>query len=171
MSRPMPSMRAAVSFLLGLLLFAIPARATWSIVIVDLATGEVAIGIATCLTGFDLRPSTVVVVPGYGVAAAQSFVGPLSLRQLIRQGLLNGDTAAQILAQLAAADPGHQTRQYGIVSLTGGEVTFTGTGAGAWAGGLTGQTGTLRYAIQGNVLTGAPVVAACEQAILTTTGR
>lgn len=166
----MPTIRLVVRFLLGVLLLAIPARATWSIVIVDLATGEVAVGIATCLTNFDLRPNTVVVVPGYGVAAAQSFVGPLSLRQLIRTGLLNGDTAAQILAALAAADPGHQTRQYGIVSLTGGEVTFTGTGAGAWAGGMTGQAGTLRWAIQGNVLTGQPVVQAAEQAILTTPG-
>jgi hypothetical protein len=166
----MPTLRAAVSFLLGLLLLAIPAKATWSIVIVDLATGEIAIGIATCLTGFDLRPNTVVVVPGRGVAAAQSFVGPLSLRQLIRQGFISGDTATQILAQLAAADPGHQSRQYGIVSLTGGEVTFTGTGAGAWAGGVTGQTGTLRYAIQGNVLTGQPVVVAAEQALVGTVG-
>ncbi|MEZ6037659.1 MAG: DUF1028 domain-containing protein [Planctomycetota bacterium] len=166
----MPSPRAIVAFVAALLLLALPAAATWSIVVVDLATGEVAVAIATCLTGFDLRPNTVVVVPGYGVAAAQSFVGPLGLRQLIRAGLLDGDSATQILADLAAADGGHQSRQYGIVSLVGGEVTFTGTGAGAWAGGVTGQVGTLRYAIQGNVLTGQPVVAAAEQALVSTVG-
>ncbi|MBL9076212.1 MAG: DUF1028 domain-containing protein [Planctomycetes bacterium] len=154
----------------ALLLAASPLRATWSIVIVDLATGEVAIGIATCLTGFDLRPATIVVVPGYGAAAAQSFIGPLALRELIRSGLLAGTPAAQILAQLAAADVGHQGRQYGIVGLTHGEVTFTGSQAFAWAGGVTGQVGSLRYAIQGNVLTGQPVVAAAELALQTTPG-
>jgi uncharacterized Ntn-hydrolase superfamily protein len=155
---------------LTLMLLAQPVRATWSILIIDVTTGEVAVGIATCLTGFDLKPNTVVVVPGRGVAAAQSFVGPLSLRELMRSGILNGSSAQQILQQLAAADSGHQTRQYGIASLVGGEITFTGTGAGAWAGGLTGQIGNLRYTVQGNVLTGAPVVTAAEQAILNTPG-
>ena len=34
-----------------------------------------------------------------------------------------GQAASQILAALASADGGHNLRQYGIVSLTGGEVT------------------------------------------------
>jgi uncharacterized Ntn-hydrolase superfamily protein len=163
-------MRALVRLLLCVAFFAVPSPATWSILIVDLATGEVAIGIATCLTGFDLRPNTVVVVPGIGVAAAQSFVGSLSLRELIRTELIAGTPPAQILALLAAADPGHQSRQYGIADAQGRAVTFTGTGAGPWAGGLNGQTGTLVYTVQGNVLTGAPVVQAAEQAILNTPG-
>ncbi|MFO1076739.1 MAG: DUF1028 domain-containing protein [Planctomycetota bacterium] len=166
----MPLVRRLCYAILGFLLLALPAHATWSIVIVDLATGEVAVGIATCLSGFDLRPSTVVVVPGYGVATAQSFVGPLQLRELIRTGFLNGTSAAQILQMLAAADPGHQTRQYGIAGVFHGQVTFTGTGAGAWAGGLTGISGNLAYAIQGNVLTGQPVIQAAELAIQTTAG-
>jgi uncharacterized Ntn-hydrolase superfamily protein len=166
----MPSLRNFLYALASLLLLAFPARATWSILIIDLSTGEVAIGIATCLTGFDLRPETIVVVPGFGVAAAQSYVGPLTLRQLIRTGLLNGTPANVILTQLAAADPGHQSRQYGIAGLFSGAVTFTGSGAGPWAGGVTGQIGNLVYTVQGNVLTGAPVVAAAELAIQTTPG-
>jgi uncharacterized Ntn-hydrolase superfamily protein len=166
----MPSLRLVLAFLLAFVGFVAPAAATWSILIVNLATGEIAVGIATCLTGFDLKPNTVVVVPGYGVAAAQSFVGPLSLRELIRTGLLNGTPASAILAQLAAADTGHQSRQYGIASLFGGQIAFTGTGAGAWAGDRVGQTGTLRYTIQGNVLTGQAVVNAAELAILNTPG-
>ncbi len=166
----MPRPRFFAAFLLALFTLLAPARATWSIVIVDLTTGEVALGIATCLTGFDLRPNTVVVVPGLGVACAQSFVGPLSLRELIRTGILSGSSPTQILQQLAAADPGHQTRQYGIATLLGGAATFTGNQAGAWAGGLTGQSGSLVYAIQGNVLTGQPVVTAAEQALLSTPG-
>lgn len=166
----MPRVRALLTFLAGLLLTTASATATWSIVVVNVTTGEVAVGIATCLTGFDLRPNTVVVVPGRGVAAAQSFVGPLSLRELIREGFLSGETAAQILLGLAQADNSHNLRQDGIVSLTGGEVTFTGSGAGAWAGGVVGQSGDYRYAIQGNVLTGQPVVTAAEQALVTTPG-
>ena len=165
---------ATLRFLFGLVCAALwsatPLRATWSIVVVDLATGEVAIAIATCLANFDLRPSTIVVVPGHGVAAAQSFVGPLSLRELIRSSLLAGTPAVQILSQLAAADVGHQGRQYGIVGLTNGTITFTGNQAFAWAGGITGQTGSLVYAIQGNVLTGAAVLGAAEQALVNTPG-
>ncbi len=166
----MPTKRLVLAFLFGIAFLIAPVSATWSILIIDLATGEIALGIATCLTGFDLRPTTVVVVPGFGVAAAQSFVGPLSLRELIRTGLLAGTPANVILAQLAAADPGHQSRQYGIASVFGGLATFTGSGAGAWAGDLTGQVGTLRYTIQGNVLTGQAVITAAEQAILGTPG-
>lgn len=162
----MPALRSLLASLLAFCCLLVPARATWSIVVIDLATGEIAIGIATCLTGFDLRPNAIVVVPGYGAAAAQSVIGPLSLRQLIRTGLLNGTQASQILAQLAAADAaGHQSRQYGIVSLQGGALTFTGSLAGSFAGGVTGQLGTLRYAIQGNVLTGVEVVQAAEAAL------
>lgn len=163
-------MRRAVSLLVVLSLLAAPLSATWSIVVVDTATGEVAIGIATCLAGFDLQPNTMVVVPGFGVAAAQSFVGPLSLRQLIRAELLAGTPPSQILALLAAGDVGHQGRQYGIAAVSGGAITFTGSNAFAWAGGVTGQVGSLVYAIQGNVLTGQPVVTAAEAALLNTAG-
>ncbi len=162
-----PMVRTA--FLLVLLL-ACPARATWSILIVDLSTGEVAMGIATCIPFFDIQPATMLVIPGVGAAAAQSFVGPLSLRQLIRAQLLMGTSPAQILNLLAAADPGHQSRQYGIIDTQGGVATFTGSGAGAFASGLTGMTGSLVYAIQGNVLTGMPVLTQAEQAILNTPG-
>ncbi|MCR9248661.1 MAG: DUF1028 domain-containing protein [bacterium] len=166
----MPPLRNLAFAALSLLLFALPARATWSILIVDIATGEVAIGIATCLTGFDLRPSTVVVVPGYGVAAAQSFVGPLNLRELIREEILKGTPANQILALLQQADPGHQSRQYGIAGVINGTATFTGTGAGAFASGLTGQVGNLLYTVQGNVITGQPVLSDAEAAIVNTPG-
>lgn len=166
----MPSLRALVAFVFGLALLTSPALATWSIILINLATGEVAVAIATCLTGFDLKPNTIVIVPGYGAAAAQSFVGPLSLRELIRARLLAGDTASQILGALSSADPSHQDRQYGIASLTGGVITFTGGNAGAWAGGVTGQVGTYVYAIQGNVLTGQPVITAAQQALQNTPG-
>jgi len=161
--------RVVVLFVLAVLTSTLPA--TWSIIIVDTRTGEIAIGSATCLTGFDLQLGASVVVVGRGAAAAQSFIDTTGQnRQLIFTQLALGTDPVQILAMLAASDPGHQTRQYGIVDTQGRAVGFTGTGDGQWAGNLTGQIGTLAYAIQGNVLTGNPVITAAEQALRTTPG-
>ncbi|QOJ00799.1 MAG: VCBS repeat-containing protein [Phycisphaeraceae bacterium] len=147
------------------------AHATWSIIIIDTRTGEVAVASATCLTGFDLQANPPVLIPGVGAATAQSFVDATGLnRTLIRDGLLDGLPLPQILAGLAASDSGHQTRQYGIASTRGDTLTFSGTGAGAWAGGRTGRTGDLVWAVQGNVLTGAPVVDRAVEAIENTPG-
>ena len=125
---------------------------------------------ATCLTSFDLRAGTPVVLTGVGAAAAQSFAEQGFNRTLIRDNLLLGTAPSAIISALATFDAGHQSRQYGIASVTGGPATFTGTGAGAWAGGRTGTAGDLHYAVQGNVLTGAAVVDAAVDAILNTPG-
>lgn len=154
------------------------AQATWSIILIDTRTGEIAVGSATCLTNFDLRDGTPILIPGVGAATAQSFVDSTGQnRVFIRDGLARGTPPQTIITQLASFDGGHQTRQYGIVDIHpvspggGRAATFSGTGAGQWAGGQTGHfqythgghTGTIVYAIQGNILTGAPVV---QQAVL-----
>lgn len=147
------------------------ASATWSIIIIDTRTGEIAVGSATCLTGFDLRNNTPVLIPEVGAATAQSFVDSTGQnRVLVRDLLVAGVHPNDILTALAGFDSGHQTRQYGIADTMGGTATFSGTGAGAWAGGEVGQIGDLVYAVQGNVLTGEPVVTNAVQAILDTPG-
>ena len=147
------------------------ARATWSILLVDTRTGEIALGSATCLTGFDLRANTPVIITGVGAATAQSFVDSTGRnRARIHNGLALGQTPAEILADLATFDPGHQTRQYGIVDATGGTGTFSGTSAGAWAGGTTGEIDGIYYAVQGNLLTGPAVVDDAVAAIIATPG-
>lgn len=151
------------------------ADATWSIILIDTTTGEVAAGSATCLTGFDLRANTPVLIVGVGAATAQSFVDSLGQnRGLIRDQLLKGTHPEDIIDLLAVFDTGHQTRQYGIADTRGGVATFTGTSAGAWAGGevgsFVGRTGEIVYAIQGNVLTGEPVVLQAVQAAIETEG-
>jgi len=149
-----------------------PGHATWSILLVDTRTGAIAVASATCLTGYDLRTITPVLLVGRGAATAQASVniGSITNRAVIWNGLLQGSTPAQILAALAAQDPSHQSRQYGIVDVSGGKVTFSGSGNSAWAGGVVGSVGTVHYAIQGNILTGQPVVAAAEQAVRNTPG-
>lgn len=145
--------------------------ATWSIIIIDTRTGEIAMGSATCIVGANLRALTPVLVVGKGGACAQSFVDTTGAnRRLIFSGFQTGMSPSAILLALKNSDPGHQTRQYGIVDTRGRMLGFTGTGAGVWKGHLTGKIGTLVYAIQGNVLTGRPVILEAEKAVRNTPG-
>ncbi|MCH7872808.1 MAG: DUF1028 domain-containing protein [Planctomycetes bacterium] len=147
------------------------AQATWSIVVADTRTGQVAIGSATCLTGFDLKLHLPVIIRNKGVGAAQSFVDFSGRNRLrIWEGLIGRLDPAEILILLEQGDTAHQTRQYGIVDTLGRAVTFSGTQNGAFANGLTGRVGDLVYAIQGNVLTGQPVIEAAEMAFVSTVG-
>ncbi len=168
---PVRPLRRVLALALGLAVLAAPSRATWSIVVVDTVTREVAIGSATCLASFNLRRFLPVLKVGHGVAAAQSFVDQSGQnRRRILRGFERGADPVVILNSLANFDPGHQTRQYGIVTLFDDPLTFTGSGAGQARAGIVGQVGNLRYAIQGNVLTGEAVVTAAEAALLNTNG-
>lgn len=167
------TVRRAIVAALVFLMAAAQALATWSIIIVDTATGEVAIGQATCLANFNLQTASAVVFVGKGAGCAQSFVDTTGANRVAMfNGFNNSVGLQQILNQLIAQDPSFQFRQYGMVSLydNGSALTFTGTNCGAFAGGVTGQIGTLKFAIQGNVLTGLPVITSAEQAVLTTPG-
>lgn len=164
-------MRRLGLVLVSLAMLVAPLAATWSIVVVDLVTGEVAVVTATCLTNFDLRDSVPVIVPGFGAAAHQSSVDSSGVNRLLNWTLLQqGVPVDEILQQIKDGDSLKRWRQIGIVSLRGDAVTFSGKGCGEWAGGVTGQTGSLVYAIQGNVLTGQPVVDAAEQALINSSG-
>jgi uncharacterized Ntn-hydrolase superfamily protein len=152
-----------------------PAHATWSILIADTRTGEIALGSATCLTSFDLRENTPVLILGRAGLTAQSAVDSDGFnRGLARDLILQGATPDEILADLATFDTQHQTRQYGFIDARGFATTFSGDGASQWKGGVTGRIDAGRpgpeddivYAIQGNILTGAPVVLNAEQAVI-----
>lgn len=172
MNKRSPLARLGALFVACLVLVA-PAGATWSIVAVDVATGEVVVASATCLPNFDLQRGLPVVRVGLGGAAAQSAIdGSGQNRQLIWDALAAGTVPNQILAQLAQQDPAHQSRQYGIATLWPGHkpITFTGQFAGAAKKGVAGIDGTVRYAIQGNVLAGNVVIDSAQQAFLQTPG-
>ncbi|MEM9373517.1 MAG: DUF1028 domain-containing protein [Planctomycetota bacterium] len=147
------------------------AEATWSVLIVDTRTGEIGLGSATCLTRLDLRELTPVLVAGSGAVTAQSAGDSDGFtRSYMRDRLLEGVPVADILDGLSQIDGAHQTRQYGMVDVSGGAVTFSGAQAGAWRGGLTGRAGDLVYAVQGNVLSGENVVADAAGAVVNTPG-
>lgn len=150
---------------------AIPAHATWSIIICDTRTKEVAIGSATCLTFIDLKRLLPVVRVNQGAGAAQSFIDSSGRnRLLIWDNLAISTDPALMLQMLEDQDSDHQTRQYGIVDTRGRAITFSGSRNGAYANGLTGRIGTLVYAIQGNVITGQPVLDRAEEALVNTPG-
>jgi hypothetical protein len=162
-----------LSALAALLLAPNAAWATWAVILADEDTGEVGIGQATCVQGIDLRSLSAVVVPARGVATVQAFVdGSGVARSTIRDELIAGTPAMQILDVLAATDPQHETHQYCIVGVDGGAATYTGVQAQglSFAGGQIGLTGSIRYCVAGNVLTGAPVVTEAIDAVVETDG-
>jgi uncharacterized Ntn-hydrolase superfamily protein len=132
---------------------------TFSIAAFDRTTGDVGVAVASKF------PAVGAVVPwleaGVGAVATQSFVnaryGPDGL-DLLR----TGESPTKAAELLTRADEGRAVRQLGMVDCNGGSATFTGDECLDWAGGVCGDG----FAIQGNLLAGAHVVAAMEQAWL-----
>jgi hypothetical protein len=147
------------------------ALATWSIVAVNTKTGEVCIASATCIEDFDLQATVAVLEVGKGAAACQSAIDQTGKNRLcIWNEMKSGLDAQQLLARVLAQDTGFQARQYGIVTFEGFPATFTGTADGQAAYGVCGIDDDIRYAIQGNVLTGVAVVYNAESKLLSTKG-
>ncbi len=166
----MARLRLVVAVFLALVL-ALPAQATWSVVLYNRVTGECGVAVTSCVPGFTLGGFVPVLVVGQGAGAAQSFVdisGATRLR--IRDGIRNGESPAQILAALALLDSGHQTRQYGIVARGGAAAGFTGTQNGAAALHRSGSIGDWDYSVQGNVLAGDIVIIEAERSLLASVG-
>ena len=164
-------LRSLAWLLLAVLSLARPAAATWSIILIDIRTGEIAIASATCVGGIDLTVYVPIIVVGKGAGCAQSVIDQTGAnRILIRDQLALGTDPVQILAMLATADGQHQSRQYGIVDVRGRATGFSGTGNGPYSSDRTGRVGNVVYAIQGNVLTGGAVLAAAEIALYATQG-
>ena len=153
------------------LALAVPAHATWSIVIVNRRTGEVAIGSATCINGDRLENLLAVVIPGVGVGAAQSLVDVFGAnKRLMYAALAEGATPAETLELLLTQGRLPQERQYGIAAFSGDPVSFSGANNDPATGNVTGVVGDLSYAIQGNVIVDADVVVVAEAALLATPG-
>lgn len=163
--------RVLLSLLAAVGLTAAPLPATWTILIVDLRTGELAIGSASCLLGIDLRTVVPIVLVGRGVAVAQGYEDPTGANELLIRGeLLRGSPPSHILQLLGQRDPQHQYRQYAIVDAAGQVGTFTGSNLLPATGTLTGTIGSLSYVILGNLLAGPAVLTESERALRNSTG-
>lgn len=167
-------MRAACLAVAFLAALPTPARATWSVIAVDQATGRVVIASATCVDRDDqfLKGVQAVVVPGKGVAACQAAVdGTHENQMLVFRELQKGTDPARII-ELLSVDPAFQTRQFGIVDLQGRAAGHSGLSNGYVSQDEHGQVpGTqIFYSIQGNILRPGSVVPNAVQAFVATPG-
>jgi len=155
--------------LLAILLVATSASsayATFSIVAIDPANGDLGVAVASRVFGVGNH------VPwaeaGVGAIATQAAMnasyGPRGL-ELLKQGL----TAQQVADRLLAEDTYERKegRQFAIVDAKGNIAVYTGPGANDWKGHIKGAT----FTAQGNILAGPQVVKAMAEAFESTKGE
>lgn len=110
---------------------------TFSIVAVDLETGDVGVAVQSKFP--NVRPVVPWAEAGVGAVATQSFAnvsyGPRGL-ELMR----NGTSAEQALRILIGSDSLLNSRQVGIVDAKGNSASWTGTECFDWAGGRTSNS-------------------------------
>jgi uncharacterized Ntn-hydrolase superfamily protein len=139
-------------------------KGTFSIVAVDLSTGE--IGCAVQSKYFAVGNVVPWVRAGVGAVATQAAgvaaFGPRILDLLERGRLAPPEAIATALED----DEGRETRQLGVVDAAGAAGAHTGSQCNAWAGHRVGPG----YAVQGNILAGEAVVVEMERAFLASSG-
>jgi uncharacterized Ntn-hydrolase superfamily protein len=143
-----------------------PPVATFSIVAIDPANGD--LGVAVASRYFSVGSVVPWAMAGVGAVATQANVNVGYGQQgidLLRQGL----TAQQVLARLLADDkfPGKDGRQVAVVDAHGNVAAYTGPKASAWAGDRQGKT----WSAQGNILVGPQVPDAMGRAFEATQGE
>jgi len=156
------------------------AWATWSVIGVDQATGQVAIASATCVpqasfAGFPARglmDIQAIVVPGKGVAAAQAGVDNTRKNQMLIFRQLERGTSPAAIIEMLKADPNIERRQFGIVDLKGRRAGFSGTANSAASIDIQGRVPgkPVFFSIQGNILASEDVVRDAVAAFKATDG-
>ena len=152
----------------ALLLAPATARATYSVVATDSATGQVGGAVTSCVgsqgVGVVYRPSV-----GHGGVNAQAAANATGRDRAVT--LLNTDVApADIITMITASsfDSSAATRQYGVVDLMGRAAGFTGSSAMNYKEDRQGTIGALTYSVQGNILTSRAVIDQAEAAFRNT---
>lgn len=132
--------------------WAIGAQATWSVVAVDPDTSEVGVAGATCGAFVWMIGD---VAPGHGAVAAQ-YATNLKAKREAADRMAEGQAPEEVLAAITAPafDDEPQLRQYGLASLDGPAVAYTGDEAEGPALSAVGETWT----VQGNTLATSDVV-------------
>ena len=150
------------------------AQATWSVIAVDLATRRVVIASATCVNQDDafLMGIQAVIVPGKGVAACQAGVDGTHANQMLVYAELQKGTDPARIIEMLSADPAFQSRQFGILDLTGRSAGHSGLTNGYVSQDVQGRVpGTqIWYSIQGNILRPGEVVPNAVKAFLAAKG-
>ena len=140
------------------LLFLQPAWATWSIVAVNPATGQIGGAGTSCVGTLDVA-IIFGVSAGKGAIHAQAYYneqGKDKAVELLTQGLAPTEIISSITDPSFDSQSGY--RQYGIVDMQGRSAGFSGHNNTQWAGDMQGVTNGIVYSAQGNILTGQAVV-------------
>ena len=161
-------MKFSLSVIVLVFALAPEASATWSILAVDTASGQMVIASATCLQqsvfprigARDLRDVQAVVVPGKGIAVCQAGLDTTRRnQQTVRTELERGTDPAKILEVLKLQDTAVESRQFGILDLQGKSIGFSGKGNLANALSESGKAdSTILYQMQGNILANNEVI-------------
>jgi len=169
-------------FLLALLCVPRAAFATWSVVALDARTGQIVVASATCVTGanlerrappFGLRSIQAIVVPGKAAAAAQAHVDASFANQKLIYDELQKGTPPLDIVRLLSSDPAFESRQFGIIDMTGRAAGHSGTGNQASSLHRQGQVPgePIYYSIQGNILANDDVVVDAVRALIAAKGE
>lgn len=138
---------------------AVPAFATWSIVVLDRATGSIGVAAASCTS--DVY-GIMALAPGTGALVAQGIGHPQAMREATR--LLRAGVAADSILRLIsspALDSALDDRQYGLATFDKGQAQFTGLALRNHHG-ERNEDGVL---VQGNLLAGPGVLDRAMSAI------
>ncbi|MGB1778525.1 MAG: DUF1028 domain-containing protein [Longimicrobiales bacterium] len=125
--------------------------ATYSIIALDRATGQLGMGVQSKAFGAGNRAMTAKggVAMVAHQASANPMYGPMSI-ELIERGY----SPEEALDQLVRGDEGRDRRQNAIIDIDGRTAAWTGESTNAWAGHHCG----VDYCAQGNILAGPEVV-------------
>lgn len=130
---------------------------TYSVIAVEPDSGRVGSAIASRFLA--VGSYCLYLDPAAGAVVTQGIANPvLGVRGLA--ALTAGEPPGAILDRLLAADPGIDHRQIHLMDLAGRQASRTGAACGAWAGTLSGE----HLSLAGNLLAGAPVLAAMRDA-------
>jgi uncharacterized Ntn-hydrolase superfamily protein len=125
---------------------------TWSVIARDEATGRVGIIVATRF--FAVGAGVPFIKTGVGAVASQAFLNPLYGPAALT-AMERGINAPEVVAQLTAADAGHDSRQLHMMDTAGTFAAYTGTACVDWCGHTIRPT----LSAAGNMLAGPRVVA------------
>jgi uncharacterized Ntn-hydrolase superfamily protein len=137
--------------------------ATFSIIALDRATGQLGMGVQSKAFAAGNRAMTAkggVAIVAHQ-ASANPMYGPMAI-ELIERGY----SPEEALDQLVRSDEGRDRRQNAIIDIQGRTAAWTGSGASDWKGHHCGMD----YCAQGNILAGPQVVDALVASFESSTG-
>ena len=167
-------MKSFTALLFFCLCGVLSAQDTFSIVALDVATGQVGSAGATCLDDTEIEGGAIIisdVIPDVGAIHTQSYWVPANQNAAHDQVVDNGLSPEELMEWLAANDVqgNPAVRQYGMADLLTGQAraaAFTGNNCMDWKGHITGTN----YAIQGNILLGEEILTQMESGFLSAEG-